>query len=427
MANETIIINNNNFNKIKTEIPYEKFSQIIKEIEKLYEEIIEIYKKAEHNRRICEKIVKNLKDDFDSTIQILNFPLKVNYNLNSDDDDKRIKADINDLNEYLQYIEGDLTDSDKNVSDIVIHLNALNNTINSKLYDHDEFDEFLSYNDFEILDNDLSSTRKCKRIKNGDNDFVALKLVNNKNDIIKQVKILSKLEKCHNIIKFYGLIIEDNNVDKWYLVNEWAEYGNLRNYYLEYGPLDVNLKLKFAVDIVRGLNFLKSIGMINHISIYAENILITDRETAKIGGNFNSIDYSNMNLERNSKLENLTQYIAPELLNSNSQRYETKSIIYSFGKLLWEIAEEKYPQKRYETFSTNSFLPKEYKEISQKATNDDPYLRPTLAKIFITLNRLYKYDDKNTYVLKNENYFEKDEDKIEDNRRFNRRYNRREG
>ncbi|EXX58219.1 Pkh2p [Rhizophagus irregularis DAOM 197198w] len=439
MAKDSIIINNNNFNKIKSEIPYEKFSQIIKEIEKSYEEIVEIYKKAEHNRRICgiifsiiiskiykllleisqlqslykyikynniEKIVKNLKDDFDSTIQILNFPLKVNYNLNSDDDEKRIKADINDLNEYLQYIEGDLTDSDKNVSDIVIHLNALNNTINSKLYDHDEFDEFLPYNDFEILNNDFSSTRKCKRIKNGDNDFVAFKLVNNKNDIIKQVKILSKLEKCHNIIKFYGLIIEDNNVDKWYLVNEWAEYGNLRNYYLEYGPLDVNVKLKFAVDIARGLNFLKSIGMINCISIYAENILITDRETAKIGGNFNSIDYSNMNLERNSKLENLTQYLAPELLNSNSQRYETKSIIYSFGKLLWEIAEEKYPQKRYETFSTNSFLPKEYKEISQKATNDDPYLRPTLAKIFITLHRLYKNDDKklssSTYVLKNE-------------------------
>lgn len=141
-------------------------------------------------------------------------------------------------------------------------MNALNNTINSKLYDHDEFDEFLPYNDFEILNNDFSSTRKCKRIKNGDNDFVALKIVNNKNDIIKQVKILSKLEKCHNIIKFYGLIIEDNNVDKWYLVNEWAEYGNLRNYYLEYGPLDVNVKLKFAVDIARGLNFLKSIGVI---------------------------------------------------------------------------------------------------------------------------------------------------------------------
>lgn len=331
---ETIINDNFNLNKTKMKIPYEKFSQIIREIEKLYDEIVEIYKKAEHNRRICgimlervlignmivnnlkickeenlkfflsgknyinlnrfsfiiskiykllleisqlqslykyikynniEKIVKNLKDEFDFTIQILNFPLKVNYNnLNAEDDDKRIKADINDLNEYLQYIEGDLTDSDKNVSDIVIHLNAFNNTINSKLYD-ETFDEFLSYNDFEILDKDFSSTRKCKRIKNGDNDFVALNLVSNENDIIKQVKILSKLEKCHNIIKYYGLTIDDNG--KLYLVNEWAEYGNLRNYYLEYGPLDVNMKLKFAVDIARGLNFLKSIGVIISLNL----------------------------------------------------------------------------------------------------------------------------------------------------------------
>jgi hypothetical protein len=149
-------------------IPYEKFLQIIKKIE-LYDEIVKIYEKAEHNRRICgimservliantivnnlkirkeeninfflseknyinlnrfaiiiskihkllseisqlkslykyikynsiEKIVKNLKDEFDSTIQILNFPLKVNYNLrDNNDDDKRIKADIDDLNE----------------------------------------------------------------------------------------------------------------------------------------------------------------------------------------------------------------------------------------------------------------------------------------------------------------------------------------
>jgi serine/threonine protein kinase len=145
-------------------------------------------------------------------------------------------------------------------------LSAFNNTINSKLSDGDDGDEiyeFLSYNDFEILEKDFSSTRKCKRIKYGENDFVALnalKLGFNKDEIIKQVKILSKLEKRHNIIKFYGLTVDDHG--NCYLVNEWAEYGNLRNYYLEYGPLDVNVKLKFAVDIVRGLNFLKAVGVI---------------------------------------------------------------------------------------------------------------------------------------------------------------------
>jgi hypothetical protein len=85
--------------------------------------------------------------------------------------------------------------------------------------------------------------------------------------------------------------------------------------------------------------------MINRVFIYAGNVLITDRETAKIG-NFNSMDYSNI--------------LAPE------KRYDTKSIVYSFGILLWEIAEEKYPQKGNEAFSKNSLLPKEYREITQK-------------------------------------------------------------
>lgn len=67
---------------------------------------------------------------------------------------------------------------------------------------------------------------------------------------------------------------------------------------------------------------------------------------------------------RKAMLEDLTQYRAPELLNS--QRYETKSIVYSFDKLLWEIGEEKCPQERYEAFSSNSFLPKEYREIALK-------------------------------------------------------------
>ncbi|GES77326.1 kinase-like domain-containing protein [Rhizophagus clarus] len=49
------------------------------------------------------------------------------------------------------------------------------------------------------------------------------------------------------------------------------------------------------------------------------------------------------------------------------------------------------------------FLPKEYREIAQKATNDDPHLRPTLAKIFTTLNRFYKNDNKqsSSQVLQN--------------------------
>ena len=79
------------------------------------------------------------------------------------------------------------------------------------------------------------------------------------------------------------------------------------------------------------------------------------------------------------------RYCAPEILGSKSQniKYDTNCEIYSFGILLWEIAEEKEPyenlgddvmaitelvcDKKYrEPFSPISSLPKEYQEIAHK-------------------------------------------------------------
>jgi serine/threonine protein kinase len=127
--------------------------------------------------------------------------------------------------------------------------------------------ELLPYNDFEEVEVDEilgKKIKKYKRIKNGINDFVALKLVadessneETKNNIKSQVTILRKLEECHNIIQFFGLTTNDGN--KWFLVTEWAEYGNLREFYTTYGPLDVKVKLLFALDISRGLNFLRAV------------------------------------------------------------------------------------------------------------------------------------------------------------------------
>ncbi|CAB4412570.1 unnamed protein product [Rhizophagus irregularis] len=47
----------------------------------------------------------------------------------------------------------------------------------------------------------------------------------NKNAVQNQVTIL---HDCQNIIKFYGITCDGN---KWYSVTEWAEYGNLRDFY----------------------------------------------------------------------------------------------------------------------------------------------------------------------------------------------------
>src|SRR6266540_2525282 len=47
---------------------------------------------------------------------------------------------------------------------------------------------------------------------------------------------------------------------KWYLVTEWAEFGNLREFYTNYeNRFNNKLKLRISLDIVRGLNFLRSV------------------------------------------------------------------------------------------------------------------------------------------------------------------------
>src|SRR6266498_3866485 len=96
--------------------------------------------------------------------------------------------------------------------------------------------------------------------------------------------------------------------------------------------------------------------------IYAEMILITDHETAKIG-NFYPFYCSKAHMVI---LNDMLHYSAPELIKSSSLRRDIKSAIYSFGELLWEIGEEKSPHKDYEPIFTNSLLPKEYREITQK-------------------------------------------------------------
>ena len=44
------------------------------------------------------------------------------------------------------------------------------------------------------------------------------------------------------------------------MVTEWAEYGNLREFYTNHkDKFDLELKLRIALDIARGLNFLRTV------------------------------------------------------------------------------------------------------------------------------------------------------------------------
>ncbi|CAI2166376.1 16330_t:CDS:10 [Funneliformis geosporum] len=342
-----------------------------------------------------ENTVKELSSEFDSKIQALHFSLSVDFGINADraaKDQEAILSDIKDLVLYLTHIGSGVTDENQNVSEEVVLLSVLNkkftdskSTVNTDIFKS----ELLDYNDFEeeeLKDNQSpTKVRKFKRRAKGLNDFVALKLVADKTSIkaekenfIKQVIILKKLDQCDCIIQYFGLTVND---DKFYLVTGWAEYGNLREYYQKYS-LDLKLKLSFALDIAKGLNFLSAVKIV-HRDIRAENILITSRMLAKIANFKDSRAITDVTKNQGATLETV-RYCAPEKLEKGkAYKYDTKCEVYSFGILLWEIAEEKIPYekegndiiaitdlvciKKYrETFSLGSQLPEEYKELAKK-------------------------------------------------------------
>jgi serine/threonine protein kinase len=101
------------------------------------------------------------------------------------------------------------------------------------------------------------SVTKWVSVKNKDEEY-AFKSISeeDKSSVQNQVIILRELHNWQNIIKFYGLTNDEN---KWYLVTEWAEHGNLREFYKNNkNSFDPKLKLSISLDIARGLNFLRT-------------------------------------------------------------------------------------------------------------------------------------------------------------------------
>ncbi|CAB4474385.1 unnamed protein product [Rhizophagus irregularis] len=98
-----------------------------------------------------------------------------------------------------------------------------------------------------------------------------------------------------------------------------------------------------SFDIAHGLNFLRTVEIV-HRDIRAENILvITLNETAKLA-NFRLSHYLIADTINQAQSLEQMRYYAPELLErAPNYKYDYKCEIYSFGILLWEIAEGKIP------------------------------------------------------------------------------------
>ncbi|CAI2178017.1 1654_t:CDS:10 [Funneliformis geosporum] len=357
----------------------QKLVNIIKKIRKFVEEISQLTGLSKYiQAKSIESNVKELSSEFDFTIQAFHFSLAFDFSIRAEQDSKDIKSDLDDLTKYLDDIGSGVTDNNHMILNMVAKLSTLNKllTESKSKTNTDIFkSELLEYSDFEEQEPDgnrhLKSVKKFRR-KHGLNDFVALKLVavknsseEDKDNFRKQVTILKKSDQCDSIIQYFGLTAYDY---KYYLVTEWAEYGNLP----------------------KGLNFLNAAKIV-HRDIRPENILITDHETAKIA-NFKAREITYCTTYLALTLE-AVRYCAPEQLERRSE-YDTKCEKY--GNDIIVITELVCTKKFRESFSLGTSFPKEYQDLAKKAVDHDHNFRPRFSKIYTILQDLYKKDSRYT-------------------------------
>ncbi|CAB4482487.1 unnamed protein product [Rhizophagus irregularis] len=402
------------FNKINY-IRLQELSIVIARIKKFISEISLMKTLIKYlKEKSVEKVFKELCGEFDVYINLLSFSINVEIA----DELEQLKSDQDDLFKYLQEMVAGIDDNDcfadssKKFFSTIVKVDAMNNTMvhftrgkfRSLTKINDIFQVHpLEFSDYESDDNE--KTREYRRVykwykKTNKGAEFAFKLIYNRDDqmdLQSRIIILKELHDWQNIIKFYGIIYDGR---EWHFVNEWAEYGNLREFYQNKNDFDLKLKLRISLDIARGLNFLRIVE-ISHRDIRAENILITLNETAKLA-NFSS-RYESASKSTLDKY----RYYAPEVLDIYSFfNYDQRSEVYSFGILLWEIAEERIPHqgnndigdiidkvrnKMYrEPFSENNQMPEEFKQLEIEAVHHDPDFRPKITKMFEVLNNCFK-------------------------------------
>ncbi|UZO15572.1 uncharacterized protein OCT59_006990 [Rhizophagus irregularis] len=378
-----------------------------------------------------EKALKELCGDFDVCIikiDATNFTTTIKDKIRPEEDEQNLKADQDDLNKYFGQIVGV---DDKHKEEMISKINKISimkttmesfldkqmdNEYSQKKYQM-KIDEIFQAH--QLIFSDYKKTDKKPRkdgivtkwvsAKNEEEEY-AFKSISEENKISvqNQVIILRELHNWQNIIKFYGLTNYEN---KWYLVTEWAEHGNLREFYTNNkNSFDTKLKLRVSLDIARGLNFLRTVEIL-HRDIRAENVLITNNNTAKLTNFKLSRSYKADTLNQSHNLEQI-RYCAPEILQRTPGfKYNNKCEVYSFGILLWEISEEKTPyenhddfleitrlvlEKYRESFSENNQMPDEFKNLALDAVDHNPESRPKLTTMFIVLSDCLESFDSHT-------------------------------
>ncbi|RIB22056.1 kinase-like domain-containing protein [Gigaspora rosea] len=243
--------------------------------------------------------------------------------------------------------------------------------------------------------------------------LINLKDINGKyySAFIHELTMHTRTDLCENIVRFLGTSKDTLN-DRYFLIMEYANDGNLRSYLKRNNnSLNWHQRLELACQITKGLSYLHSEEII-HRDLHDKNIVIQNGK-AKITdfGNATSI---NTQTNIHNGLFGMISFLAPELLKptkSDNVPYCKKTDIYSLGMIFWELSSGHTPfdsQPNFIILSINIIrgiredtipgTPEEYVNLYNKCWDSDPYERPDIEYVHKLLEGITKIWSNVSYI-----------------------------